>query len=88
MSLFKKISTNPQGGELILKGTSLGEYGILLGGERVIKMAIWWDSKDDMVNDLKKVINALEAPGPVDIDPDRGGPVVDLGLDDIEESGQ
>ena len=58
---IRKISGHPQGGNLLLRNTSLGEYGLLLGGEKKIEMAIWWGHKQDMIYDLKKVISILEA---------------------------
>lgn len=48
-----------QGGELLLRSTSLGEYGLLVGDDKVLTSSIYWNSKAEMVEALEGIIKIL-----------------------------
>ena len=48
-----------QGGELLLRKTSLGEWGLLVGNEKVITQSIYWNTKLDMICAIEAVLEAL-----------------------------
>ena len=55
------ISDKTQNGALLLRETGLGEWGILRAERRKITQAIYWNSRQDMINDLKKIIKEATA---------------------------
>jgi len=48
-----------QGGELLLRSTSLGEWGLLVGDEKLITQSIYWNTKLDMICALEKILEDL-----------------------------
>lgn len=54
-----------QNGTLMLDASHLGEFGLCVavsvGNKKRITDVIWWDTKDEMISDLKKVLLRLES---------------------------
>lgn len=48
-----------QGGELLLRSTALGEYGLLVGNDKVITQSIYWNTKLDMICALEEILEVL-----------------------------
>ena len=61
---MKHISNNTQGGSLYARIVGSGEYGILLADEekKTTKSPIYWDSREDAITDLKRVIGFFSEP--------------------------
>lgn len=56
---MKKISENTQDGELLLRNTALKEWGLLIGDGGKITQSIYWDTKQDMICDVEKILEFL-----------------------------
>ena len=48
-----------QGGELLLRSTSLNEYGLLVGNEKVLTNSIYWNTKLEMICALEQIMEIL-----------------------------
>lgn len=57
-TLMKKMGT-VQGGELLLRSTALGAWGLLVGNEKVITQSIYWNTKLDMICALEELLEVL-----------------------------
>ena len=57
--MMKKIG-KVQGGELLLRSTSLKEYGLLIGDSEKITQSIYWNTKLDMLCALEQIMEILK----------------------------
>lgn len=56
---MKPISDKPQGGTLLLRETTIGEYGILLADGKKITQSIYWKRREDMRSDLETILSEV-----------------------------
>jgi hypothetical protein len=58
---YKKISENIQDGILFARISPFEEYGILTEEEKEFQVAVYWNSREEAIRDLKAIIEFFEA---------------------------